>query len=216
MKRILPLFIFLLIISKFFGQSKDTLFLMNGNVIGQNVYDTLLNAVSIFDPKDSTKKLHYEEDQLYMIKYANGFQRYYYSQDSTKYNWFTREEMWFFMKGEADARKGFKPKWCAIGAGVAGLIGGLSGTFWGPILPYSYMAFSGVTKIRIKHHTISNPNYLQYDAYILGYERISRQKRKIWSLIGGSIGLVAGYGGYFLLHDKYPETFQIQFLKIHL
>lgn len=216
MRRILYQLIFLLIISKSFGQSKDTLFLMNGNVIGQNIYDTLLNAISIFDPKDSTKKLHYEEDQLYMVKYANGFQRYYYSQDSTKYNWFTREEMWFFMKGEADSRKGFKPKWCAVGAGIAGLIGGLSGTFWGPILPYSYMAFSGITKIRIKHHTISNPSYLQYDAYILGYERISRQKRKIWSLIGGSIGLAAGYGGYFLLHDKYPETFQVQFLRIKL
>jgi hypothetical protein len=198
------------------AQTTDTLYLMNGNVIGEKVMDTLLGAVTIADSKKPGKKLHYEWDQLYMIRYANGMQRYYYQQDSTKYNWFTRDEMWYFTKGERDSRRGFKPVGCAIGAGVAGLLGGMSGTFWGPVLPYGWMAFSGITRIKIKQRTVSDARYVDYDAYILGYERTARQKRKIWSVLSGTAGLVLGYSIYGIFHDKYPETLQIKFLSISL
>jgi hypothetical protein len=175
---------------------QDTIFLMNGHAIGEKVIDTLLGAVTIINPKKPAQKLHYEWDQLYMVKFANGFKRFYYTQDSTINNWFTRDEMWMYMKGENDARKGFKGRGALIGAGIAGLIGGASGTIWGPIAPYGFMALSGIPKIRIRHNTISNPMYVHSDAYILGYERVARQKLKIKSLIGGTIGLAMGYGVY--------------------
>ncbi len=194
----------------------DTLYLLNGQVIGEKVLDTLLGAVTINDAKKPGKKLHYEPNQLYMVLYSDGYKRYYYEQDSLKYNWFTREEMWYFMKGEKDSRRGFKPVGCAIGATIAGMLGGMSGTFWGPVLPYGFMALSGITKVRIKHSSVSHPNFFDQDAYILGYERNARQKRKIWSVIYGSAGLALGYGIYAAFHHKYPETLQINFLKIKL
>ncbi len=208
--------LFTLFISKFsFSQGKDSIYLMNGQVFGEMVIDSSLGAVTINDPKKVGKRLHYELDQLYKIRYISGREHYYYSQDSSRFNWFTREEMGLFIKGESDSRRFFKPKACGIAAGVFGLLGGMSGTFWGPILPYGYMAFSGITKIKIKHKTISDPRFLDYDAYILGYERNARQKRKIWSVIGGSIGLVAGYGFYAAFHNKYPENAP-SFLQIKL
>ena len=74
------------------------------------------------------------------------------------------------------------------------------------------MALSGITKVRIRHNTISNPNYIEQDAYILGYERVSRTKRRIQALIGGTIGLAAGYGLYFgILKDKLPTTLTLRF-----
>src|ERR1043166_8616222 len=76
--------------------SQDTIYLMNGHAIGEKVIDTLLGAVSIYHPRHQPHKLHYELDQLYMVRYANGFKRYYYVQDSTIGNWFTREEMWLY------------------------------------------------------------------------------------------------------------------------
>ena len=206
-----------ILVSKFsFSQVKDTIYLLNGNTIGQTVIDSSLGEVTIMDPKKPTKRLHYEYDQLYMVKYTTGLKHYYYSQDSTKNNWFTREEMGMFMKGEHDSRRFFKPKACGIAAGIFGLLGGMSGTFWGPILPYGYMAFSGITKIKIKHRTVSDPRFLDYDSYILGYERTARQKRKIWSVIGGSIGLATGYGIFALFHNSYPQSLQIKFLHINL
>jgi hypothetical protein len=186
---------------------------MNGQVVGEKVMDTILGAITILNPKKTNKKIHYEWDQIFMVRYANGDKRYYYQQDSLLSNWFSRDEMWMYMKGENDARKGFKAKGAMIGAGIAGIVGGMTGTFWGPIAPYGFMALSGLPKIKIKHNTISNPAYVESDAYILGYERVARQRRKIKSVIGGTVGLIIGYTFYGLFHSRYPENINVGFNK---
>lgn len=194
------------------AQNKDTILLMNGNIVVEKVIDTLIGAVTIVNPAKVTEKLHYEYDDIYCVKYASGFTDYYYTQDTMKGNYFTREEMKYYMYGERDARKGFKAPGSLIGAGVLGLASGGLGIFFAPIFPYSYMALSGITKVRIRHSTISNPNYIDQDAYILGYERVSRSRRRIKALIGGTIGLAAGYGLYFgILKDKLPATITLRF-----
>ncbi len=192
-------------------QKQDTIYLMNGQSVAEKVIDTLFNTVTIYNPKKHAEKIHFEWDQLYMVKFSDGNKRYYYVQDSTINNWFTRSEMWMYMKGENDARKGFKARGALITAGAFGLVGGLTGTIWGPIAPYSFMALSGITKIKIKHNTVSNPNYVDSDAYILGYERVARQKRKIKSLIGGTAGLIVGYVIYAAFHQDYPENIKFGF-----
>lgn len=194
------------------AQNKDTILLMNGNYVVEKVLDTLIGAVTIVNPANIADKLHYEYDEIYCVKYASGFTDYYYTQDTMKGNYFTREEMQYYMLGERDARKGFKARGCLIGAGIVGLASGGLGIFFAPIFPYGYMALSGITKVRIKHKTISNPNYIDHDAYILGYERVSRTKRRIQSLIGGTIGLAVGYGLYFgYLKDHLPSTIKFRF-----
>lgn len=207
--RIFPACIFLLLgIGKFSAQTptQDTIYLMNGHVIGEKVIDTLLGSVTIYNPKKHAETLSYELDQLYMVHYANGYKRFYYVQDSAINNWFTRDEMWMFMKGEVDARKGFKARGALISGGIAGFIGGMTGTVWGPVAPMVFMAFTGLPKVRIKHNTVSNPIYIESDPYILGYERVARQKRKTKSLLGGAVGMVAGYLFYAGLHSYYPES----------
>lgn len=211
--RFILLFSLTLFCSKLFSQNKvqDTIYLMNGHVVGEKVIDTILGAISIIDPKKPTKKIHYELEQLYMVHFANGFKRYYYLQDTALNNWFSRDEMWMFMKGENDAHRGFKARGAMIGAGVTGLLGGMTGTFFGPLAPFGYMALSGITKVRIRAETISHPTYVESDAYILGYERVARQKRKIQSIVGGTIGLVLGYSIYALFHQYYPEKIDFGF-----
>ena len=204
----LILILFFLSADFFYAQSKaqDTIFLMNGLVITKKVIDTTFSTVTIMNPKKHNQKIHYEADQLYMVRFANGYKRFYYVQDPNIYNIFTRDEMWLFMKGEADARKGFKARGALIASGVIGFAAGMTGTFFAPIAPYGFMALSGITKVRIRHSTISNMKYIESDAYILGYERVARQKRKTKSLIGGTIGLALGYGFYFAFHEHYPES----------
>jgi hypothetical protein len=194
------------------SQSKDTVLLMNGNFVVEKVIDTLIGAVTVLNPNNVNEKLHYEYDQIYCVKYANGFTDYYYSQDSLNGNYFTREEMLYYIYGERDARKGFKARGSFIGAGILGMASGGLGLFFAPIFPYSYMALSGITKIKIKHKTVSNPYFIDHDGYILGYERVSRSKRKIQALIGGSIGLAVGYGLYFtVLKNNLPSTINLRF-----
>ena len=209
--------LFLLFLIAFFSfqskaQTKDSVFLMNGNIVAEKVIDTLLGAVSVINPEKPTEKLHYEYDDIYSVKFSNGNIKYYYTQDTLRGNWFTRDEMKYYMLGERDARKGFKARGALIGAGIVGLVSGGTGLFFAPIFPYGYMALTGVPKVRIRHSTISNPNYIEHDPYILGYERVSRTRRRLQALIGGTIGLAAGYGLYFgLLKDKLPSTFTLRF-----
>jgi hypothetical protein len=188
------------------AQKQDSVFLMNGQIVAGKVIDTTLGAVTMNHPKKAHKRIHYEWDQLYMVKFANGRKRFYYVQDSTINNWFTRQEMWMYMKGERDARKGFRGNGSLVGATLMGLAGGMSGTLWGPIAPYTYMMLTGLPKVRIRHSTVSDPRNLESDAYILGYERVARQKRKIKAVIGGTVGLLAGYTFYALFHTQYPES----------
>ncbi len=195
------------------AQAKDTIYLMNGNIIGETIIDTLLGAVTVNDPNKPTKKLHYELEDIYMVLFSNGNKRYYYQQDSTKNNWFTREEMWYYTKGERDARKGFKPIGSMIGCGIAGFVGGASGTFFGPVVPFTYFALVGLPKVKVKSKTVSNPMYVEYDAYVLGYERVARGKRRTHSVITGTIGLALGYTFYALAHKSYPETVNFGFNK---
>lgn len=195
------------------AQVQDTIYLMNGHVVGEKVIDTVLGAVSIIDPKKPEAKIHFELDQLYMVRFSNGYKRFYYQQDTLIGNWFTQQEMWMFMKGERDAHRGFKAKGAFIGAGIAGIVGGMTGTFWGPIAPYGFMALSGIPKVKIRAETVSHPTFVESDAYILGYERVARQKRKIKSIIGGTIGLAIGYGLYALLNPYYPGTVNVGFKK---
>lgn len=211
-KNILLIIFFFCFITQYKAQTKDTIFLMNGNIVAEKVTDTLIGAVTILNPEKPTEKLHYEYDEIYCVKYGNGFTDYYYSQDTLKGNYFTRDEMRYYMYGERDARKGFKARGSLIGAGIVGLASGGLGLFFAPVFPYGYMALSGIPKVRIRHSTISNPNYIEQDAYILGYERVSRTKRRIQAIIGGTIGLAAGYGLYFgVLKDKLPATLTLRF-----
>ncbi len=212
MARLIFTLLLLVFFRESFSQNKDTLVLMNGNVVVETVTDTLIGAVTILNPAKPTEKLHYEYDQIYCVKYGNGFTDFYYSQDTVLGNYFTREEMQYYIYGERDARKGFKARGSLIGAGVVGLMSGGVGLFFAPVFPYGYMGLSGITKVRIKHNTISNPNYIDHDAYILGYERVARTRRRIKALIGGTIGLGLGYGLYFtVLKDKLPATLKIRF-----
>ncbi len=195
-----------------FSQSKDTVLLMNGNIVVEKVIDTLIGAVTVMHPEKAGEKLHFEYDQIYAVKYASGFTDYYYRQDSLLGNYFTRDEMEYYIYGERDARKGFKPRGSMIGAGAVGLVSGGLGIFFAPVFPVGYMGLSGIPKVRIRHSTISNPNYIEHDAYILGYERVARSKRRLQSLLGGAIGLAAGYGLYFgVLKNALPTTLNISF-----
>lgn len=189
-------------------QKKDTIILMNGNFVVEKVIDTSFFAVTAFHPTKPNKKLHYEFDDVYGIFYADGNKKYFYRQDTARYMWFTRDEMLYFVKGERDGRKGFKARGALIGSGLIGFVSGATGSFFAPLPPFGFMALSGITKVRIKHKTISNPAYIDSDAYILGYERTARYKRKLKSLFGGTAGTLLGYAFYFALKDYYPTDYQ--------
>ncbi|GAB4205742.1 MAG: hypothetical protein Fur0023_14890 [Bacteroidia bacterium] len=186
----------------------DTIYLMNGQKIPGKVIDTSFALVTYKIPTSSQpdKIRNLEKDDIFCIRYKDGIHFYYYSQDTARGDWFTREEMWHFTQGERDAQRGFKPVATMIIGGTLGLAAGMTGMYVAPALPLGFYLISDITKVKIRHHSVSNPELLQYDAYILGYQKVARSKRRIHAIIGGASGLLLGYITYFTLKNQYPPS----------
>ena len=185
-----------------YAQVKDSIFYMNGNIVAANVLDTLLGAVTFKDPADSTKKVHADDQAVFAVKYTNGFTKYYYRQDTSIGNWYTREEMRYFMIGERDARNNYKAPRAFVGGMITGIGGGLTGVLYGPLIPGAYLGLNELTKIRIKQKWVSGPYLLSEDAYILGFQREAFAKRRIAVLKGSGIGLAIGFAAFGLYFNK--------------
>ena len=193
----------------YFGQNVlDTIYLMNGQKVGSVVIDTSFALVTYKIPNSQQpdKIRNFEKDDIFCIRYKNGDLFYYYSQDTARGDWFTREEMWYFTQGERDAQKGFKPVATIIIGGTLGIAAGMTGMYVAPALPLGFYLISDVTKIKIRHSSISNPELLQHDAYILGYQKVARSRRRIYAIIGGAAGLALGYTTYFIFKNQYPQS----------
>lgn len=201
------IFLFFSLLSVAQQKQSDTLYLMNGQIIATSKLDTGLLSAKFTDPKDSTKKITLDNTDLFAIKFNPGNLFYYYTPDTIG-NIFSREEMWLFMQGERDAKKGFKAKGSFYGGLVAGFAGGASGfgistlgVFLAPVVPLAFLSMVGLPKVKIKHETVPNPENLKQDAYILGYEREARTQRRRSAMKGGGIGLAIGYIAYFSLKN---------------
>ncbi len=195
--------------SFYYAQNQaDTIYLMNGQKVNSLVIDTSFALITYKDlnSKQPDKIRNFEKDEVFCIWYKNNEKVYYYSQDTARGDWFTREEMWYFTQGERDAIKGFKPVPTLLVNGVFGVASGMTGMFVAPVVPLGGYLLSDVTKIKMKHRTISNPELLQHDAYILGYQKVARTRRRIYSIIGGASGLLIGYLTYFTFKNQYPPS----------
>lgn len=211
-KTLASLLFFFLSVTTAKSQS-DTIFLMNGHVVPATITDTSEAIIRALRIGSSGRPLLYSPDQLYKIHFSNGNELYYYSQSAALNNWLSRPDMWLYIKGEQDARKGYKARGAMIGALLTGIAGGMTGTFWGPLAPYGFMLLTGLPKIRIRHKTVSDLALLNSEAYLMGYERVARQKGKLVALGAGTVGLVTGYALYFSLHQFYPETLNLSLLR---
>ncbi len=185
----------------------DTITLLNGDVIISNVIDTANGTVSIKNPKNAKRNIVIENDRIFSIKNSSG-ENVIYAYDTTIGNEFTIEEMRYFIYGEQDAAKGFKPRgafYCNLAIGLAS---GLTGAFISPIPPFAFAALVGMPKVKIKPETVSNPEYLNQKPYLMGYERVARSKRKLKSLVSGGIGLATGLTTYLILKNNGIELIE--------
>lgn len=213
LKNMNPYFLIFFILLQLFISKKgasqtdnDTILLLNGAVVVTTVIDTT-NGTTVFkNPKNPKKTIAIENERIFSISNKKG-EFLIYEYDTIVGNEFTIEEMRYFIKGEQDAQKNFKARgafWTnlLIGAGA-----GVTGSLLSPIAPFAFSAMVGLPKIKIKKRGVSNIEYLKQDAYLMGYERVGRKKRKIKSLIGGATGLGVGLGTYFILKANDSELY---------
>lgn len=185
-------------------KAQDTIVLLTGHIIPCKVYQENENVITCeFVKKGREEKLIIDTYRVFSIKFANGQEKVFYQQDTTKGNWFTVDEMRYFIYGEQDAMKGYKSPMTT----VLGLIAGAGAGFFAMeslILlgaPLVYTAGNLIPYIIIDRKTVRNEKFLEQETYIQGYERVARSKKIQNALKSSAAGLAIGIGTYFLVKE---------------
>ncbi len=201
-------FVFLVLISEqLFSQTlTDTILMLNGSRIVTSVVESNGLVTRCIHPKKTKKTFLIENDRIFSIKNATE-EKVIYVYDSINGNDLTLEEMRYYIMGEQDAEKGYKPRGALIGGVLIGAASGITGSFLAPVPPFVYTALLAIPKIKIKKRTVSDPELLKQETYLMGYERVARKKRNLQSLIGGGAGLVVGLGTFGILKKAGNEPF---------
>ncbi|MBI4945886.1 MAG: hypothetical protein HY840_05730 [Bacteroidetes bacterium] len=182
----------------------DTIFFLNGEIKAVKVVDTVYHLVR-FLPEKRTKKPHVqdvEKDRIFSVKFSNGQDRIFYFHDSTIGNVFTIMEAKMFMLGEQEAERSYRNKWPVLigfAAGAVSPIALANAVVLSPIPAAAAPLHTLIPYIRVNSKAIQNKNYLQYDTYIIGYEKVARKKNFMHALLGAGIGLAAGFGAWAIL-----------------
>lgn len=182
----------------------DTLFFLNGEVRAVKVVDTVAHLIR-FLPEKRKRKIQVqdiEKSKIFSLKFSNGQERIMYFHDSAVGNVFSVLEAKMFMLGEQEAEKNYRNKWPAIIGFVVGVAS--------PVVLSNAVLLSPIPVVVTPLHTlipvikgntqeIVNKNYLQYDTYLMGYEKVARKKNFMHSLIGAGVGFAAGLGIWAIL-----------------
>lgn len=176
-------------------QPLDTVFMMSGKVVTGYVKDTSAQQVRMLVPKKGNFKADFIDQELvFSVKYGTtGNEVVFYKQDTLFGNYYTPQEVRYFLQGERDARLNYRcPVW-TLSAFAVGFAGGYTGSMIGLLPPFAFSGLSVAFRIPIRPGTVSYPGNLRYDTYLLGYEKQARQRRTLRTLAAGGIGFVAGF-----------------------
>jgi len=198
MSKKLPIFFAFVILSGvLFAQSNQSILLMTGNVLEGNVtgQDTLYLYYDLVKKSGKTKAKKLDLERVFSINGPNGEEKVIYYMDTVVGNYFTIDEMRFYIQGEQDASKYYRANW-TIAAGLpitAGLGFVLSGTVFSFAVPFVYLVSTGISAYKINKNKISSSHLVTEPAYVLGYERTARNKRLFKSLFAGLVGTAIGF-----------------------
>jgi len=177
----------------------DTIFFLNGEVKAVKVVDTVYHLIR-FLPEKRRRKPHVmdvEKDRVFSVKFSDGQERIIYFHDSAIGNVFTVLEAKMFMLGEREADRSYRNKWPFVIGFAVGALSPLTvpnAVALSPIAPALTPLHTKIPVIKVNTNEIENKNYLQYDTYIMGYEKVARKKNFIHGIIGAGIGLAVGFG----------------------
>lgn len=174
----------------------DTIYFMTGEIGNVQMLDTADFKVTFnrLGRNGKIKKEDTDREDVFMVKYKNGNERYFYRYDTLVGNIFTIDETRRFVFGENDAQRCYRPWLDMVGGFVVGTASTIvSPNLMAPIPVFAFAALVRVPKVKINKNKIRSEDLLKYDTYLLGFERVARKKKTINALLGGAIGIGAGF-----------------------
>ena len=191
--RILLSILVLLVIAG--AQAQDKINLMNGQVLeGKVIGQSTLEIRYLLPKKHKMLERSEPTSGVFSVTDSLGEEKVWYFKDTLFGNDYTIPEMRWFMNGERDARKGYKPILPMIGGFVlgAGLTMALDLEVNSLIIPPVYAGIMAWPRVYVTRGSISDPNMEGDPVYATGYSAAGRPKRVVRSLLSTAVGVVVG------------------------
>ena len=198
--RIVPLCLFLACTTCVFAQDKINL--MNGQVLEGKVLGQSTLEVRYQVPKGARLVERTEPtESVFSVLDSIGQELVWYFKDTMMGNDYSVAEMRWFINGERDARKGYKPIVPVIGGFVvgAGLTMALGLEVNSLLLPPVYAGLMAIPRVYVTQGSITDPNMEGDPVYATGYSAVGRSKRVVHSLLSTALGVATGIAMNYLV-----------------
>jgi hypothetical protein len=176
--------------------AQDRILLMSGHTIDAKVLGQSTLEIRYLDEKRSGRIVERREptENVFSVTDSLGNERIWYFHDTIFGNDMTVQQMRWFIKGEQDARSGYKPIWPVVGGFVlgAGLTIGLNLEVNSLALPPLYAGIMALPRVHVTPGSITDPLMEGDEFYAYGYAKVGRGRRVVRSLISTFAGVAVG------------------------
>lgn len=169
---------------------------MNGQEVQARILGQSSLEIRYQLQKRSGKSITSEEptENVFSVTDSTGTEKIWYFHDPEFGNEFTVPQMRSFIKGEQDARLGYKPLWTTLGgfAAGAGLTIAMDLEVMSLTIPPIYAGLMALPRIYITRGSIRDPLMEGNEEYAYGYAQVGRSKRVIRGLLSSFAGVATG------------------------
>lgn len=173
----------------------DRILLMNGQTIdAQVVGQSTLEVRYLIATGRGLRERAEPTENVFSVIDTLGREKIWYFHDTVFGNDLTVPEMRWFIKGEQDARHGYRPIWPMVGgfAVGAGLTIGLDLEMNSMLIPPIFAAVMVLPRVHVTRGSITDPLMEGDEFYALGYAKVGRTKRVVRTLMSTFAGVAVG------------------------
>ncbi|MBL7964479.1 MAG: hypothetical protein JNM31_11635 [Flavobacteriales bacterium] len=191
--------------------AQDRILLMSGHVVDCR----LLGASTLeiryeIQRKDKLLTRTEPTENVFSTRDSLGREKVWYFQDTLFGNYFTVDQMRWFIKGEQDARDGYRPIVPMIGGFVvgAGLVMALDLEIMAIPIPMVYAGIMALPRVHVTRGSIRDPLMEGDPYYAAGYAQVGRTKRVVKTLISSAVGTAVGLAvRQLIINPNNPDTY---------
>ena len=207
------------------ANSQEKVNLLNGKILEGTIQSTQDEKITmkVNEKKGKVYDTYLENYRVFSIITSDGKENIIYKQDSSIGNFLEPKDMNFYIQGEQDAYKNYRPMGTMIIGTTLGIGLGIfdtyrfnddpatstvneKGMFKGDppgllmvVYPFIYTFLAGIApRPQLDIHNITDRNNLNSEHFIQGFARVARYKRTIRALLFSAVGSAIGLGSYYI------------------
>jgi hypothetical protein len=163
---------------------------IHGKVLGQSTLEVRYQEKH----KDSLLKRSEPTESVFSVTDSLGQEKVWYFYDPAFGNDLTVDQMRWYIKGEQDARIGYKPRAAVWGGFLlgAGLVIALDLEVNSLLIPPAYAGLMAWPRVHVTPGSVRDPLMEGDNYYATGYSAVGRPKRVVRSLMSTTAGIIVG------------------------